>query len=70
MFYTPSKLTPHPPSTGSPDEGKLCILNLDGQGRVLDLIYIGKDPVEPRNLSCLVGMQEAYLNSCLSLHKR
>jgi len=40
------------------------ILTLDRFGRSVELTYIGRDPIETRNLACVVGLQEGYLNSC------
>merc|ERR1711871_1266439 len=41
-----------------------CTVKLDGHRRVCDVTYLGKGPAEPRNIRRVVGLQEAYVNSC------
>ena len=42
-----------------------CNLTVDSHGRVAAFTYLGPEPVEAKNLSCIVGMHEAYLNSAV-----
>ena len=36
---------------------KYSILKVDGSGLLCEIIYLGKAPVEPRNLAAVVGRQ-------------
>ena len=36
---------------------------MDNLGVIVEIVYIGQERVEPRNLSQLIGWHEAYLNS-------
>jgi hypothetical protein len=49
---------------------RYTVLKIDPHGRLAELVYLGAEPVEPRNLSMLVGMQEAYLNSACGAYDR
>jgi len=54
-----------------PDAGKLSPgftkLVLDVHGRVAELLYIGLEPVEERNLAAVVGLHEAFLRGAKEL---
>ncbi|KAJ8603908.1 hypothetical protein CTAYLR_009707 [Chrysophaeum taylorii] len=50
--------------------GRYTVLKVDGGGRVSEILYLGRDPVEPRNLAALVGLQEAWLNSAWASYDR
>ena len=45
-------------------------LTVDSHGKVTAFSYLGPAPVEVQNLSCLVGMQEAYLNSAVAFFNK
>jgi len=53
----------------SGDTGYSC-LQVDSHGRVASFSYLGSEPVEVSNLCCLVGMQEAYLNSAVAFFNK
>jgi len=54
------------------DSGKTgySCLQVDSHGRVSSFSYIGSEAVEVSNLCCLVGMQEAYLNSAVAFFNK
>lgn len=45
-------------------------LKVDGHGLLCEIVYLGKAPVEPRNLSAVVGKQEAHLNGAWAAYER
>ena len=45
-------------------------MKIDAHGSLCEVVYLGKEPVEPRNLATLVGLQEAYLNSAWLSYER
>jgi len=49
---------------------KYSILKVDGSGLLCEIIYLGKAPVEPRNLAAVVGRQEAHLNGAWAAYER
>ena len=50
--------------------GRYSILKVDGTGVVNEFMYLGKEKVEFRNLGMVVGLQEAYLNSCVASYDK
>jgi adenylate kinase len=55
---------------GEGSKGKYSILKTDGYGTVSEFLYLGKEKVEFKNLACVLGMQEGYLNSCVSAYDK
>lgn len=51
--------------TGDLQSDRLCVLKLTPFGVVAEIAYFGKNSVEARNLSKLVGMHESYLNEAV-----
>ncbi|KAH8057270.1 hypothetical protein JL722_6922 [Aureococcus anophagefferens] len=49
---------------------KYSVLKIDKNGVLAEIVYLGREPVEPRNLAALVGNQEAYLNSAWLSYER
>jgi len=81
MYYCHVKLPQIPPNVralvtkayaGDARTGKAryCNLQVDSHGRVVSFSYLGPEPVEVSNLCCLVGMQEAYLNSAVAFFNK
>jgi len=59
--------------TGGIGEGTInryTIVKCDKQGVVVEFLYFGLDKIEAKNISTLVGLQEAYLNSCMSVYDK
>jgi len=52
------------------DVDRFSMLVLDSFGRSVDFTYIGTECIEMKNFARLIGLQEAYLNSCHSAHNR
>jgi hypothetical protein len=49
---------------------RYTVLKLDGKGIASELVYLGLEKVEVQNLSKLIGLQEAYLNSATSTYEK
>ncbi|KAJ1459041.1 hypothetical protein M885DRAFT_460321 [Pelagophyceae sp. CCMP2097] len=49
---------------------KYSVAKIDSHGILAEVVYLGKEAVEPRNLSRLVGSHEAYLNSAWQSYQR
>ncbi|GMI01226.1 hypothetical protein TrST_g7007 [Triparma strigata] len=59
--------------TGGLGEGtcnRYCVLKTDPRGVVVEFIYLGTAEVQVQNLSNVVGLQEAYLNSCVGAYNK
>lgn len=51
-------------------KARYCNLQVDSHGRVVSFSYLGPEEIEVSNLCCLVGMQEAYLNSAVAFFNK
>ncbi|GMH79437.1 hypothetical protein TL16_g08145 [Triparma laevis f. inornata] len=59
--------------TGGLGEGTInryCVLKTDPRGVVVEFIYLGNEEIQVGNFSCIVGLQEAYLNSCVGVYNK
>ena len=68
LFYFCSRVADMPEETvpmitKDPSVGSVFLLRVDSLGIVVEILYVGQEMVEARNLSRLVGWHEAFLNS-------
>ena len=68
LFYFRSRVADMPEETvpmitKDPSVGSVFLLRVDSLGIVVEILYVGQEMVEARNLSRLVGWHEAFLNS-------
>jgi hypothetical protein len=63
-------LAPHIQRFGRPPPQHLTNLKISGLGVVSEVVYVGMEPVEYRNLSQIVGKHEAYLNAAVHAHEK
>ena len=52
-------------TTGDPTSDNLCVVEVDSLGIVITIIVISSNVILTRNLSCLVGLHESYLNGAI-----
>ena len=51
--------------TGDLSTERICALQLDSLGTLVEIVYIGKSTVEAKNLGRLVGWHESFLNGAV-----
>lgn len=67
LFYFRSRVAEMPEETvpmitKDPSVGSVFLLRVDSLGMVVEILYIGQEVVETRNLAQLVGWHESFLN--------
>jgi hypothetical protein len=56
--------------TGDLQSDRMCALKVDSYGVVVEIAYVGRNPIEARNLSKLVGLHESYLNAAMHMYEQ
>lgn len=49
--------------TGGTETGTITVVKVDAFGQIVEISYIGPDPIEGRNIGRLVGWHESFLNN-------